>query len=88
MTNTTVASLINPVCSECWEPVIDLPPETLVPGLVESWSHLDGEPLCPVVGRLGYEPAAPIEAPLRCPSCEIETSVPGECVLCACPELR
>lgn len=50
------------VCSECSEPAQDVPPtEWLVPAPRPRWSHLDGTPLCPVVGPNGYEPAQPEE---------------------------
>lgn len=50
------------VCPECGEAVRQRRPATLVPGLRAEWSHLDGEPLCPVMGPDGYEPAQPVEA--------------------------
>ncbi|MGH7918836.1 MAG: hypothetical protein ACREQM_02695 [Candidatus Dormibacteraceae bacterium] len=46
------------VCPECGEPVQHVPPAGwLVPAPLPEWSHLDGEPLCPIVGPHGYEPA-------------------------------
>ena len=50
------------VCPECGEAVRNRPPSTWnrTWGRRPSWSHLDGEPLCPVIGRSGgYEPAQP-----------------------------
>lgn len=49
------------VCPVCGEPVRNRPPRTWNPtwGKRPGWSHLDGEPLCPVVGRGGYRPAGP-----------------------------
>lgn len=55
------------VCPECGEPARPVRPATLVPyaahGLpVPAWSHTDGEPLCPVIGPAGYQPATPVPA--------------------------
>jgi hypothetical protein len=49
------------VCSECGEPVTNTPPRcwTGALGPRPSWSHLDGEPLCPSIGPDGYQPAKP-----------------------------
>jgi len=52
------------VCPECGEPARRVPPATRLPWAahrlpVPQWSHLDGEPLCPVVGECGYRPAEP-----------------------------
>lgn len=49
------------VCPECGEPVRPVPPTVPRPAdePVPVWSHLDGEPLCPVVGPHGYRPAHP-----------------------------
>lgn len=53
------------VCPECGEPIVNRPP-TESPWLTTflaagnpkpKWSHPDGEPLCPVMGAGGYEPA-------------------------------
>ncbi|MEX5633852.1 antirestriction protein ArdA [Parafrankia sp. FMc2] len=42
-------------CPECEEPIIEE-----VQGLDRAtWAHEDGEPLCPVVGPGGYQPAQP-----------------------------
>lgn len=52
-------------CPECGEPVINIPPRRW-PGALGSppaWSHLDGEPLCPIVGPNGYQPATPERVP-------------------------
>lgn len=48
-----------PICPECQEPAQHEQPTAWTPawGRAPSWSHLDGEPLCPVVGANGYEPA-------------------------------
>src|SRR5947207_1133137 len=49
-------------CPECGEPVRAVPPREW---LLSGWkprprfSHHDGTPLCPVVGRDGYTPAEP-----------------------------
>ena len=58
-------------CPECGEEAVHRPPNDLAPWLREcisagrlpapEWSHLDGEPLCPVMGDHGYEPAQPVE---------------------------
>jgi len=52
-----------PTCPECGEPAIraadprpDRYPATFPP---ITWTHLDGEPLCPVIGPDGYQPAEP-----------------------------
>jgi hypothetical protein len=52
------------VCPECGEPAYPVPPTALVPwgahGMpTPGWSHADGEPLCPVLGPGGYQPATP-----------------------------
>lgn len=51
-------------CPECGERVVQGPPvRTLFIG--ESarlrWHHKDGEPLCPVMTKTGYQPAFPVE---------------------------
>ncbi|KWX02759.1 hypothetical protein C3Y87_03955 [Carbonactinospora thermoautotrophica] len=56
------------VCPECGEPVQQRPPTSPTPWRangrpVPEYSHLDGEPLCPVMGQHGYEPAQPVPAP-------------------------
>lgn len=49
------------VCPECGEPVQPVPPLQWPAGNGPrpGWSHLDGEPLCPVIGEKGYVPAEP-----------------------------
>lgn len=49
------------VCSQCSEPAEETSPSSWTPawGEAPQWSHVDGEPLCPVVGANGYEPCAP-----------------------------
>ncbi|WP_239335073.1 hypothetical protein [Frankia sp. CiP3] len=53
------------ICPECDEEVISEPPtDDLTPyaahGLTApAWAHLDGTPLCPVIGPDGYQPAQP-----------------------------
>ncbi|MGD9525313.1 hypothetical protein [Pseudonocardia sp.] len=54
------------VCPECGEDAIEQPPAALVPYEAHDlarpvYSHPDGEPLCPVVGPHGYQPADPVE---------------------------
>jgi hypothetical protein len=46
-------------CPECHEPARARPPRMWVAanGPRPSWSHADGEPLCPVIGSGGYRPA-------------------------------
>jgi len=46
-------------CPVCYEPARACPPRMWVAanGPRPSWSHVDGEPLCPVVGADGYRPA-------------------------------
>jgi hypothetical protein len=53
-----------PACPECGEPVQPEPPTVTAPWTVPGRpvpqrSHLDGQPLCPVVGPAGYQPADP-----------------------------
>lgn len=55
------------VCPECGEPVEARTPDSMTPwqayGMTTpEYAHLDGEPLCPVVGEHGYEPAQPVPA--------------------------
>jgi hypothetical protein len=52
------------VCPECGEPARNRSPRSWTPswGPRPRWSHLDGEPLCRVMGRSGYEPAKPARA--------------------------
>ena len=49
------------VCPECGEPVRPVPPTVPRPAdePMAVGSHLDGEPLCPVMGPHGYRPAHP-----------------------------
>ena len=62
-----VRSLVCPECGERVEPgaprlggwALGLPPVRL------AWRHLDGEPLCPVMGPGGYWPATPRVHPDR-----------------------
>ncbi|GGL42470.1 hypothetical protein [Planomonospora parontospora] len=50
-------------CPICWEQVRRGQPWTITPGMPpQHWHHLDGEPLCPVMGVGGYVPAAPVPA--------------------------
>src|SRR5262249_2437094 len=49
---------------ECGAPAYPGPPTALVRGgghgmPPRGWSHADGEPLCPVLGPGGYQPATP-----------------------------
>ena len=49
------------VCEECGEPAQEQPPTSMGLASLRStklhrYSHLDGEPLCPVMGADGYEP--------------------------------
>ncbi len=48
-------------CPECGEPITHTPPSAWQDfwGPRPDWSHLDGEPLCPVIGEHGYQPARP-----------------------------
>lgn len=57
------------ICPECDEPVVNRAPHrgsrtgwalNVEPRRLE-WSHEDGEPLCPVVIKDGYQPALPIK---------------------------
>jgi hypothetical protein len=59
-------------CSECHEPAVNQPPtakpwaETWTGGHGQdppAWSHQDGQPLCPVMGEHGYQPAQPEPLP-------------------------
>lgn len=47
------------VCPECGEPAQKKKPTTWVSqwGPKPDASHMDGEPLCPVIGEGGYVPA-------------------------------
>ncbi|MFC4529139.1 hypothetical protein [Sphaerisporangium dianthi] len=58
---------IAPMCPECEEPAERATPTSWTPawGRAPSWSHLDGEPLCPVVGANGYQPATPTSTDRR-----------------------
>jgi hypothetical protein len=49
-------------CPECGGPAVARPPTSWLPawGPPPSYSHPDGEPLCPVVGEHGYQPAGPV----------------------------
>lgn len=49
------------ICPECKEPVQEVPPTTWCGawGQAPDFSHLDGEPLCPVITADGYRPALP-----------------------------
>ena len=53
------------VCPECGEPVLPRAPSSWQPALgpAPAHSHLDGQPLCPVVGPHGYQPAYPVRRP-------------------------
>lgn len=54
-----------PACPECGERIIQCSPIntpwlqvwTATGHPIPEWSHLDGQPLCPVMGEHGYEPA-------------------------------
>jgi hypothetical protein len=50
------------MCPECHESVVYNPRWiwNVHFGMLPEYSHLDGEPLCPVMGDNGYEPAQPI----------------------------
>jgi hypothetical protein len=49
-------------CPECAEPATRRSPSSWTPawGPAPAYSHLDGEPLCPVVGDHGYQPTEPV----------------------------
>ena len=51
-------------CPECEEPAQAAAPTAIGPQFtaVQPWSHLDGQPLCPVIGEAGYEPAHAVPA--------------------------
>jgi len=57
--NVRRAVVVSMACPVCHEPAHARPPRRwIVPnGPRPSWSHVDGEPLCPVVGTDGYRPA-------------------------------
>jgi hypothetical protein len=75
MTNTAVTTIpicpdckishpLGLMCPECHEPVVELPHITWhwALGPAPHYSHYpDREPLCPVIGDNGYEPAQPID---------------------------
>jgi hypothetical protein len=48
-------------CPGCGEPATARPPRSWTPawGPRPDHAHLDGEPLCPVIGSTGYRPARP-----------------------------
>jgi hypothetical protein len=53
-------------CPECGEDAVEQAPAALVPydahdRAIPRYAHPDGEPLCPVMGARGYEPAQPRE---------------------------
>lgn len=50
-------------CTECGEPARPLPPHPWQPALTRrpAFSHLDGSPLCPVMGVNDYEPSSPTQ---------------------------
>lgn len=56
--------MIGLICPECGEPAVDRPPVSWLAawGPAPRYSHLDGQPLCPVVGAGGYRPAGPVAA--------------------------
>ena len=58
------------LCPECGEQALNKPPRRWLPawGPVPKFSHRDGEPLCPVIGPDGYEPAQPQRGGPRRPS--------------------
>lgn len=52
-------------CPECGERAVNKPPRNRMyrtdpHGRPVKWSHVDGEPLCPVMGSKGYEAAQPV----------------------------
>lgn len=49
-------------CPECGEHAATRPPTSWTPvwGPRPAFSHLDGEPLCPVLTADGYRPARPV----------------------------
>lgn len=54
-------------CPECGEPAQAKPPTSGFPFAAHNMtlpqhSHLDGEPLCPIMGNRGYEPAQPVDS--------------------------
>lgn len=50
------------ICPECHEPVQHEAPHvwTAAWGPPPAYSHLDGQPLCPVMDKAGYRPADPV----------------------------
>jgi hypothetical protein len=69
---------VQALCPECGQPAVPSPPTSWTPawGPRPSYSHVDGEPLCPVVGPHGSQPADPGQpdgTPL-----DVEGTQPGE----------
>jgi hypothetical protein len=60
-----MASATGWVCPRCDQPAQARPPEEWSPaaGPHPNWSHMDGQPLCPVQGAYGYLPAMPELSP-------------------------
>ncbi len=65
MINSRRCKLRRVVCPECREPVRRCPPDRWLTaiGPRPRWSHLDGEPLCPVIAPGGSRPARPRRVP-------------------------
>jgi len=66
-------------CPECGEPAVNRPPYpspwlstwTATGHPVPAWSHHDGQPLCPVIGPDGYQPAHPTLTPIAAHPVEV-----------------
>lgn len=82
------AAVVGLECPECGEDAVEQTPETLVPydaheRAVPRYAHPDGEPLCPVAGPSGYEPAQPREVFDEPPA---RYAIPGQRSATAQPE--
>src|SRR5690349_21049392 len=57
-----MTSSVYALCPECGDPAVRRPPRVWTPawGPRPTYSHSDGQPLCPVVVPDGYQPAEPV----------------------------
>ena len=74
----SMTSPVHALCPECGEPAVPRPPTSWTPawGPRPPYSHNDGEPLCPVIGTHGYQPADPVH-PDGTPI-DVDEPAPGE----------
>lgn len=86
-----VSTLRCPECLEPARPCPPIPPKGWAIGVEPErlrHSHLDGEPLCPVMTTRGYQPALPEAAAHRHQTIRVQATRGGQASVCLCGAQR